>query len=416
MASGDKTPLLVDDAGGGGGSRRRVSDEQAESSNTKHRHHNLINDSAVVGGGGGALSTSTVMGSGQIAVNIGRSASAEEERLLKGTDNHGKDSGRKGNERSAKMNLKYVALVALVAQNASLVMLMRYTKTRDIPQFTNSTAVVCCETLKLLACLVVVLFEVNLSFSAWLKHLNTFLVKNFLDTLKVAVPAFIYVIQNNLLYIAVENLPAATFQVSYQIKILTTAIFSVSMLGRELNRRQWLSLLLLFSGVAIVQVNNTKSTEKIADGIEQSQFLGFGAVLLACFSSGFAGVYFEKILKGSSASLWTRNIQLGLFGLITGTMSAFGKDGDKILDRGFFYGYDVWVWSVISIQALGGLLVAVVIKYADNILKGFACSVSIIVSAICAYFVFEFEITWAFCFGTALVIKAVYLYSLPAKK
>lgn len=319
-------------------------------------------------------------------------------------------------DRSKRNKLKYVALMALVAQNASLVLMMRYVKTRpNMPQFTNSTAVVCCETLKLLACLAVVFFEVNSSFSAWIAHLHGFLVKNFLDTLKVAVPAFIYVIQNNLLYIAVENLPAATFQVSYQIKILTTAIFSITMMGKDINRRQWLSLLLLFAGVAIVQVNNSKSTEKSSEDMEQSAVLGFGAVLLACCSSGFAGVYFEKILKGSTASLWTRNIQLGLFGLITGLMSTFAKDGDKIFDKGFFYGYDYMVWSVISIQALGGLLVAVVIKYADNILKGFACSVSIVVSAVAAYFIFEFEITWAFSFGTALVIMAVYLYSLPSK-
>lgn len=97
-------------------------------------------------------------------------------------------------------------------------------------------------------------------------------------------------------------------------------------------------------------------------------------------------------------------------------MSSFGKDGDEILTKGFFHGYDAWVWAVILIQALGGLLVAVVIKYADNILKGFACSVSIIVSAVLAYFLFEFEITMMFCLGTSLVIFAVYLYSLPVKQ
>ena len=138
-----------------------------------------------------------------------------------------------------------------------------------------------------------------------------------------------------------------------------------------------------------------------------------GAVLLACISSGFAGVYFEKILKGSQVSLWTRNIQLGLFGFITGLLTALYKDGDKIGDNGFFYGYTPIVWTVISIQAMGGLLVAVVIKYADNILKGFACSISIIVSAVLAVFVFDFVITTLFCVGTVLVIGAVYLYSLP---
>lgn len=43
--------------------------------------------------------------------------------------------------------------------------------------------------------------------------------------------------------------------------------------------------------------------------------------------------------------------------------------------------------SVLSPQALGGLVVAVVIKYADNILKGFATSLSIIISALISYLV-----------------------------
>lgn len=47
-----------------------------------------------------------------------------------------------------------------------------------------------------------------------------------------------------------------------------------------------------------------------------SQFVGVTAVLVACCSSGFAGVYFEKILKESKQSVWVRNIQLGQYSLI----------------------------------------------------------------------------------------------------
>ena len=35
-------------------------------------------------------------------------------------------------------------------------------------------------------------------------------------------------------------------------------------------------------------------------------------------------------------------------------------------------------WYVVFANALGGLFVALVMKYADNILKGFATSVSIV--------------------------------------
>ena len=44
-----------------------------------------------------------------------------------------------------------------------------------------------------------------------------------------------------------------------------------------------------------------------------STWKGLVAVICACCTSGFSGVYFEKILKGTSVSLWLRNIQLGVF-------------------------------------------------------------------------------------------------------
>jgi hypothetical protein len=45
-------------------------------------------------------------------------------------------------------------------------------------------------------------------------------------------------------------------------------------------------------------------------------FKGFLAVAAACFTSGLAGVYFEMVLKNSTADLWVRNVQLSLFSLL----------------------------------------------------------------------------------------------------
>lgn len=78
---------------------------------------------------------------------------------------------------------------------------------------------------------------------------------------------------------------------------------------------------------------------------------------------------------------------------------------------GFFFGYTTAVWINIVIQAAGGLLVALVIKYADNILKGFATSIAIIVSCVASAYLFGTIINLVFAFGTFLVVFSVVLYS-----
>jgi UDP-sugar transporter A1/2/3 len=51
------------------------------------------------------------------------------------------------------------------------------------------------------------------SVGSFLGHLYEDIILQPMDCLKVSVPSFVYVIQNNLLYVAVSNLEAATFQV-----------------------------------------------------------------------------------------------------------------------------------------------------------------------------------------------------------
>jgi len=125
------------------------------------------------------------------------------------------------------------------------------------------------------------------------------------------IPAGLYTLQNNLLYIALSNLDAATYQVTYQLKILTTALFSVLMLSKKIDSLKWISLVILTVGVSLVQWPSSNSTKTTVDQSFNNKLIGLSAVITACFSSGFAGVYFEKLLKGSSTGVWVRNIQLG---------------------------------------------------------------------------------------------------------
>ncbi|KAF7325391.1 UDP-galactose transporter [Mycena venus] len=250
------------------------------------------------------------------------------------------------------------------------------------------------------------------------------------DCWKLSIPAILYVVQNSLQFVAISNLPVASFQVTYQMKILTTAAFSVALLRRKLSPIKWLSLFFLAIGVGIVQIQTSTighAPKNVAVGSAHdsaplhihvmSPLKGFGAVTAACFTSGLAGVYFEMVLKNSRADLWVRNVQLSLFSLIPALLPVLYSSPSSHHSRGFFLdvfrNFGGWAWATVAVQVFGGLVTAVVIKYSDNILKGFATSLSIILSFLASVALFHFRITPSFIIGATTVLCATWMYNQP---
>lgn len=246
------------------------------------------------------------------------------------------------------------------------------------------------------------------------------------DCWKLSIPAILYVIQNNLQYVAASNLDIATFQVTYQMKILTTAAFSVLLLRKKLSPSKWLALLALALGVGIVQIQaGTNKPSHGSSSVSSNAHVmdpmkGFLAVTAACFTSGLAGVYFEMVLKGSQADLWVRNVQLSLFSLLPALFPVvFDQSASSTLSTWFsdmFRNFGFWAWATVLIQVFGGLVTAIVIKYSDNILKGFATSLSIIISFLASVVLFNFRITPGFVIGASVVLGATWLYNQPQAK
>ncbi|ORZ24928.1 nucleotide-sugar transporter-domain-containing protein [Lobosporangium transversale] len=342
--------------------------------------------------------------------------------------------------------LKYISLVVLSVQNSCLIIVMALAQGVGRKPFYSSTAVFINEIVKLIVCTAMTIHET-------IKDTGRFYPQDFLndvfggDAWKLAIPAMLYAIQNNLQYVASHALDPSTFQVTYQLKILTTALFSVLLLHRTLPALKWLALVMLTAGIALVSVeesNNRAAQRSKSAGadldatssalgalLEEQKndiykaaapsndrpevFVGLMAVMIACVLSGLAGVYFEKILKNTQGSIWLRNIQLSFFSLPFSLLAIYLKDGEGVTEQGFFAGYDMLVVTAIACQSAGGLIVAVVLKYADNILKGFATSISIVISAIASVALFGSKIGTIFLFGTILVLSATYIYNLPDK-
>ncbi|WAQ89303.1 hypothetical protein PtA15_10A727 [Puccinia triticina] len=196
------------------------------------------------------------------------------------------------------------------------------------------------------------------------------------------------------------------------LQILTTALCSVVMLGRQLSATKWSALFFLAVGVALVQLQNISTNPGSAKKLSTDtadRFIGFLAVTSACFTSGLAGVYFELVLKSSNkVDLWIRNIQLSLFSLLPAlftTLFTSNHEGHMFSNFGF------WAWATVLTQVVGGLVTALVIKFADNILKGFATSLSIILSTLAGVFIFGTPLPLGSAIGSLVVLLSTYAYN-----
>jgi hypothetical protein len=143
----------------------------------------------------------------------------------------------KSDENATALLIKYTALFLLVAQMVGLVLLMRFSRTQQTPGqplYLASTAVFLMECMKLVICLFVIAYQAGQAGESLLAELNQHIIHSPMEILKLCVPSLLYTIQNNLLYLALTNLDAATYQVCYQLKILTTALFSGKLIYLEL--------------------------------------------------------------------------------------------------------------------------------------------------------------------------------------
>ncbi|KAJ5086971.1 hypothetical protein NUU61_008278 [Penicillium alfredii] len=353
----------------------------------------------------------------------------------------------------------------LAAQSAAFVLLSHYSRVMPPAggkRYLTSTAVFLNEVVKLAISLTMALYDVSKSASPSMPATSLFFqLTNVVfsgDSWKLAVPAALDVLSNSLVYIAVSNLRAATFQVTFQLKFLTTAIFGLMLLKRSIAPHKWGLLLLLVVGVALVQIPDASSEEMTLpdesahhhfprsleewkavkeaagnlykrsatyEGIEEDMqtaephlhtAVGLLAAIGASFASGLAGVNFEKVLKDSTASIsmWVRNVQLAIYSVFPALfIGVVFRDGDKIANNGFFQGYNWAVWSTIILQALGGIFSVLYITYAQRDTETLATTISVTLCILGSMWFFALEFTASFFLGSAAVLVASHYYGNP---
>lgn len=299
----------------------------------------------------------------------------------------------------------FLALFALTMQNAALAVCMKLSFRPEAKSYSTPLLVLCAECLKLCSCSIIV---IALGSGATLKH-NVFIT---FRRAEMGMPSLLYLLQNNLLLLAAKHLSQTAFIVASQGKIITSAIFSVFLLQKRFKKRQVLALGMLAVGIIFVQLR--------ASGFVQSShsnnYIGPFAMLASNVTSGYAGVYLERLFKKNQEhSIWSRNVQLCIFSVPIALLSTLvhrvhNKNSCTNVEP-IFEGFDSVVLTVIALNAVGGLITAFVMRYASAILKCFAVSFSI---CLCASAEMWFGVTPStnVLVGMFLVSASIFAYTV----
>ena len=308
--------------------------------------------------------------------------------------------------------LQLSTLLLLTVQNTALVLLTKFSYRTHTTPYVVSTVIVFSELSKLIVSSSFVVFlEGRVNLQRALKEIPT-------SALRLSVPSLLYVIQNNLLFEGVRLLSPVVYTVSSQSKIFTSALFSTILLKTRITRKQSLALFGLMIGMIFVQIGD-EVIVKHADRESDAPLRGFFIVMAASLTSGFAGAYLEKMYKevdvsGLTRSIWFRNTQLACFSMPIAVCMSIFQDGRRILSFGVFAGYNNVVVIIIALQAFGGLVVAAVMRYASNVLKCFAVSLSICVCTFATSYILDDGVVGLSAhqdLGIVLVIGATFAYA-----
>ena len=244
---------------------------------------------------------------------------------------------------------------------------------------------------------------------------------SFHDYLKIAaVPAALYAIQNLMMQYSYILLDSMTVNLLNQTKTLSAALFLYLILGNKQSSTQIFALLLLLIA-ALTLTNGMMMYENLIQGKMLSAaetgkehdgmyYLGTSLVLGASAISGLSTALTQKALKSGRHALMF-SAELAVFGIVVLVVTDWFQKRQLFQEGGPFRGWTLMTLVPVATNAMGGIIVGLVTKYAGGVTKGFALIAGILVTALSEYFVYGSRLGPEHLIATVLVSISIYLHS-----
>jgi len=239
------------------------------------------------------------------------------------------------------------------------------------------------------------------------------------DALRFAAPAFVYFVNNNLIFVILTYVNSTTFQILSSLKTVFTGLLFRLILKRILSDVQAVSILLLACGAAVSQFPICLQACNDAGELEDS-VSGAGAVVgatvavLACLLSAFGGVYSELLLKkdGNLHSIHLQNMLLYSWGVLFNALALAFKDRKHIAEGGLLQGYAPIVLVLIANNACVGLAISAILKFANNLVRVFAHTAAMLLTMVLEALFMGAPLSPQLLTSIVVVSSSTYLYNL----
>ncbi|KAL9351937.1 hypothetical protein Peur_054617 [Populus x canadensis] len=247
----------------------------------------------------------------------------------------------------------------------------------------------------------------------------------------LAVPAFLYAINNYLKFTMQLYFNPATVKMLSNLKVLVIAVLLKVIMKRRFSIIQWEALALLLIGISLNQLQSLPAGST-AMGLSVATGAYLYTLIFVTVPS-FASVYNEYALKSQfetsiylqvvssaieyDAYCFFQNLFLygygAIFNFLAILVTALFK-GPSSLD--ILHGHSKATMLLICNNAAQGILSSFFFKYADTILKKYSSTVATIFTGIASAVLFGHTLTMNFILGISIVFISMHQFFSPLSK
>jgi len=305
---------------------------------------------------------------------------------------------------SSDVNKGYFFMVLLALQYA----LQPFVQKRFVSsECFSETLVVACDLFKIVIASILVVWETQGRVGSVLRNWS---LRSCLTW--AAIPALIYSLQNNLVQISYQNLDGLTFNLINQSKLLFAAVFGYLILSQRQSKQQMVALFLLTCAAVLLVTGGSTTSAQPGKAVSPTVYFYLGMIPLcvASVSSGLAGALCQQAVQVGKRNTNLFSLEMAVFSVVSVTSCliwaqfAYGEPmgvrdvlliilGERsapvvtgsvplwnvsALLRGWTPGTLIPVFT----NAIGGVLVGQVTKYAGSVKKGFAITSGLLLSGV----------------------------------